>query len=346
MGKKTSQFERGKAIVLLRPGEATVKEIPFCPVEDESIVIQTKWSGISTGTEMACYSGEAAGEGVWYPCVPGYEEVGEVVYVGPKAQVSNDGRAFKVGDRVMANEIRKFPEQMGAWGGQCGYAIKTRVGAMDLPAHIPDNVSYEEAVVAYLACVAKKGLDMTGVNKGETVLVTGCGNVGLSAIQLARIMGAGKVLAGDIRPCRLKLAKPYADALIDLSRPDAKEQILAAGGGKLPDLVDECSGNPDAVNACADYVRPGGRVHLQGQYRQPIIITRYARWNCSDLRISCSIALKPGGKEEVLKLVSEGKLDVKNLYTKVYAVDDAPAAYKDLAANRYDILKILFKWEN
>ncbi|MCM8829397.1 MAG: zinc-binding dehydrogenase [Candidatus Omnitrophica bacterium] len=341
-------YEKGKAIIFKRPEEAEVKEIKFAEVDDETIVVKTKYSGISTGTEMAVYSGETGGEGVWYPCIPGYEEVGEVVYVGEKAFTTNKGEKLKIGDRVMANEVRYYPDYMAAWGGQCSYAIKnpkTSPALMDRPAKIPDNVSYQEAVVAYLASVAKKGIDKVKILPGETVIVIGMGVIGLSAVQLAKLYGAGKVIATDILEPRLKLAKKYTDYIVNTSSPNSTKQLLEMNNGEKADVVIECSGDPSAVNKLFDYIKPGGRVHLQGQYRQPVIITRYARWNCSDLTVSATIALNPGGKEEILKLISEGKFDAKSLYTEEVFVDDAPKAYKKLKENK-EILKILLKWED
>lgn len=341
-------FEKGKAIIFEQARTPAIKKIRFAKADDESIVVRTKYSGISSGTEMAVYSGEACNDGVTFPCVPGYENVGEVIYVGKKAFNSIKGEAFEVGDRVMANECRFFPDYCAAWGGQCEYSIKNPVTspcAMDRPAKIPAEVSYEEAVVAYLACVAKKGIDMVNIRSGETVLITGLGCVGLSALQLAKLKGAGKVIAADIRECRLKLPRKYTDYVLDISHPDSADLIREMNDGKLADVVIECSGNPAAVNPIADYVRAGGRVHLQGQYRQPIIITKYWRWNCSDLRISCSVATNGGIKEEILQLIAEGKFDAKSLYSKVYDIGRAVAAYEELEQNRYDLLKILFKWE-
>ena len=342
------EYEKGKAIIFVKPKEARIKDIRLAEVDEETIVVKTKYSGISTGTEMAVFNGEESGDEVWYPCVPGYEEVGEVVYVGKKAFKTNTGETLKVGDRVMANEVRYYPDYMAAWGGQCGYAIKnpkTSPALMDRPAKIPDNVSYQEAVCAYLAGVAKKGIDMVGGNKGECFLVIGMGLIGLSAVQLAKIYGAGRVIAADINDTRLKVAKRFTEYTIDLKKPDPIKELLDMNDGKKVDVVIEASGNPKVVDDVFDYVRPGGRIHLQGQYRQPIIITRYARWNCSDLRVSASIAINPGDKEAVLRLISEGKLEVKGLWTKEYYVDDAQKAYEEVNKNKYDILKILFKWE-
>ena len=340
--------EKGKAVIFKRPKEVEIREIRFAEVDDETIVVKTKYSGISTGTEMAVYRGEANWEGVWYPCVPGYEEVGEVVYVGKKAFKTNKDEILKVGDRVMANEVRYYPDYMAAWGGQCEYAIKnpkTSPALMDRPAKIPENVSYQEAVIAYLASVAKKGIDMVKINEGDSVLIIGMGVIGLSAIQLAKIYKAGKVIAADINETRLKIAKKYTEFVVDLRNKNPLREIIEINDGKKVDVVIEASGNVKVVDEIFDYVRPAGRIHLQGQYRQPIVITRYSRWNCSDLVVSASIALKPGDKEEILKLISQGKFDAKGLYTKEYFIDEAPKAYKELEENKYDILKILFKWE-
>ncbi|MCM8771834.1 MAG: zinc-binding dehydrogenase [Candidatus Omnitrophica bacterium] len=342
-------YKKGKAVIFKKPKEVEIREIRLAEVDDGTIVVKTKYSGISTGTEMAVYRGEASWEGVWYPCVPGYEEVGEVVYVGKNAFKTNKGETLKVGDRVMANEVRYYPDYMAAWGGQCEYAIKNQKTSpylMDRPAKIPENVSYQEAVIAYLASVAKKGIDMVKVNEGESFLVIGMGVIGLSAVQLLKkIYKTGKVIAGDINDTRLKIAKKYTDFVVDLRCKNPLKEIMDMNDGKKVDVVFEASGNPKVIDEIFDYVRPGGRIHLQGQYRQPIVITRYSRWNCSDLVVSASIALNPGDKEEILKLISEGKFDAKSLYTKEYFIDDAYKAYKELEDNKYDILKILFKWE-
>jgi len=344
-----NDYQKGKAIVFEKPRKAVVKEIALGEVDEETIVVKTKYSGISSGTEMAVYTGKGAWEGAWfYPCVPGYEEVGEVVYVGAKAFTDNNGGKFQVGERVMANEVRYYPNLFAAWGGQCSYAIKNPVTSpapADRSAKIPPNVSYQEAVVAYLACVAKKGIDMVEIHPGESVLIIGMGNIGLSAVQLAKLQGAGKVIAADIRKSRLILAEKYTEYTLDLSYPDAEKSLREMNDGKETDVVIECSGNPTVINSLPKYIRAGGRIHLQGQYRHPIIITEYARWNCKDLRISCSIALNPGDKEEILGLISQRKFEAKSLYTKEYPVEKAPEVYEELFKNRYDILKILFQWE-
>lgn len=338
---------KGKAIVFDARCSAVVKEIDFPEVTEDSIVVKTTYSGVSFGTDMSLYEEQAfPSSNLSYPLVPSYEEVGEVIYVGKDAPWKNGDTPFKVGDRVMANEVRYFPGLCAAWGGSAAYAVKNRKTApfpADEVVKIPDNVSYEEAVVAYLGAVALKGVQMVGINPGDTVMVVGCGCVGISAMQLARIYGAGRIIAADIHANRLEGAKKFADALILLDGNDM-QKVMDNNGGRQADVVIECSGNPDAVSPLADYVRPGGRVHLQGQYRSPITIVEYQRWNCSDLHITCSIATNAGCKGEVLKYISEGRFDAK-LWDEVVPVEQAPETYAKIEKDRYKYLKFIYKWD-
>ena len=338
---------KGQAIVFEERCKAVVKEIDFPEVTEDSIVVKTTYSGVSLGTDMSLYEEQAfPSSNLSYPLVPSYEEVGEVIYVGKDAPWKNGDEPFKVGDRVMANEVRYFPGLCAAWGGSAAYAVKNKKTApfpADEVVKIPDNVSYEEAVVAYLGSVALKGVQMVGITPGDTVMVVGCGCVGISAMQLARIYGAGRIIAADINANRLEYAGKFADATILLDGND-QQKVMDCNGGKQADVVIECSGNPDAVSPLADYVRPGGRVHLQGQYRSPITIVEYQRWNCSDLHITCSIATNAGCKGEVLKYISEGKFDAK-LWDEVVPVEQAPEVYAKIEADRYKYLKFIYKWD-
>jgi threonine dehydrogenase-like Zn-dependent dehydrogenase len=254
----------------------------------------------------------------------------------------------------MMNDIDGYPDYCSAWGGQVEIGIKNLKAVQEtcsMPAIIPKNVSYQEAVVAYLACVAKKGINRVGVKEGEVFLVTGMGNVGLSAVQFAKLKGA-KVIAMDIHESRLKLAAKYTKFLINSSKQDPVKALAEFTNGKLADVVFECSGDSAIVGELYKFLREGGwgrndegaRVHLQGDYPERITIFPYENWLPKNANVSITCALRPGTKEEVLDLISKGKFDAKSLYTKEYNIDDAPDAYKDLKKNRYDILKILFKW--
>jgi len=347
--------EKAKAIVVEKPRLAVVKEIPVCPVDDETVIVKTTYSAISTGTEMKVWSGLSGSLGgeLWYPLVPGYEEVGEVVHVGKKSKYN-----LKVGDRVMANECRYFPEHCHAWGGQCGLAIKnskTSPSPFYYPVRIPDNVSYQEAVIAYLATVAHKGINRVKPKKGQTVFVIGMGMIGISWIQLAKLAGC-RVIAMDINDRRLKLGAKFADEVIDGKSYDPVGALRKLTKDKMADLIVECSGDHTGVTDLFKYLKDGGwglddepgYIHLQADYPWPVTIAPYQKWFTKNVNMSLTCALQPGGKEAILKLISEGKFDAKTILdsdmTPEMPVDSAPKAYEMVDQSKKDIFKVILKW--
>ena len=349
-------FKKAKVIILTRPRQAVVvSDAAMAEVDDASIVVETAMTGISLGTEMKLYRGLSIDKGheVWYPLVPGYESVGTVVRVGPKAQ-SQDGYLPRVGDRVMANEIRHFPDYCAAWGGQTGLAIKnaqTAGGAGDALAKIPDGVSFEQAICAYLPAVALKGLGRLKPRDGETILVIGCGQVGLAAIQLCKMLAKCRVIAVDTVSIRAERARPFADFVVDASRTDPVKAVREITEGRGVDAIDECSGNPDVINTLRMYLKGGGwgrddepgRIHLQGDYPRPIILTPYQDWFVTNATLTMSCALGPGHKNEILALIAAGRF--KTAWGPVYAVDEAPQAYADTDRNYFETVKPILRWK-
>ncbi|OHB57625.1 MAG: hypothetical protein A2Y12_17930 [Planctomycetes bacterium GWF2_42_9] len=351
-------MEKANAIIVDRPRNASIEEIKLPQINDESIVIRTTYSAISTGTEIKVWNGKTGklGGALWYPLVPGYEQVGIVEYVGPKARKTALGEILKVNDRVMANEVRRYPDFCAAWGGQIGMSVKnatTSSSPFDMPAKIPDALSFQDAVVCYLAAVAKKGIDKIGLKKNETVIVIGMGAVGLSALQLATLAGT-KTIAMDKSSWRLERAKPFCAMSLcaDASHEDIVEKIESLTNGKMADVVIEASGDSAVVNNLRKLIRDGGweleddggRIHLQGDYPEPICFTPYQEWFNRNLRISMTCALKAGDKESILKLASEGKFNTKVLYDKEISFKEAPSEYAELEKHRDHRMKTVLKW--
>jgi len=354
--KNKIMFSKAKAVIIERPFHASVREIRLPEVDESSIVIRTVWSAITTGTELKTWNGKTGklGGKLWYPLVPGYEQVGYVEYVGPKAKATATGEILKVGDRVMANECRVYPDYCAAWGGQVGLTVKNSVtssGVSDMPAKIPEGVSFQEAVVAYLGAVAKKGVDKVGIYAGDTVVVIGMGAVGLSALQLAKLKGA-KTIAIDISQWRVARVKKYADFIVNCDGAKAYKAVADITNGRMADVVIEASGDSAVVNSLCTLISEGGwerdddggRIHLQGDYPDPISITQYSQWFNRNLRISTSCAFKPGDKEYVLELIREGKFDARILWDKEITLEEVPDEYPSLEANHATRIKTLIKW--
>jgi S-(hydroxymethyl)glutathione dehydrogenase/alcohol dehydrogenase len=144
------------------------------------------------------------------------------------------------------------------------YCVVPEPGAIAVPREIPFD----------RACLIGCGV-MTGVGAatrkaqvepGASVLVIGCGAVGLNAIQGANIAGADTVIAADTSDLKLDRAKQFgADTRVDALAPDAVERIRAMTGGRGPDYVFEAAGHASAFRLALEAVRPGGQVVFLGK---------------------------------------------------------------------------------
>jgi threonine 3-dehydrogenase len=100
---------------------------------------------------------------------------------------------------------------------------------------------------------------------GGTVLVLGCGPIGCFAVGIARAAGAAKVIASDINPKRLELARRMgAHALLNASQNDVPARVAELTQGEGADLVCEMSGHDRAIRQAFSCVRLGGRINLLG----------------------------------------------------------------------------------
>ena len=148
------------ATVIERPGEAAFREVTLTPKRDDTVVCKTRMSAISTGTDMKTYHGMQHPEQCYYPLVPGYENMGVILEEGAYAP------RLKKGDRVMINECRIYQDVCAAWGGGTLLVHKDSVnagGAGDPLCKVPDNVTDEQAVLAYLFLYAKGSISLVNL---------------------------------------------------------------------------------------------------------------------------------------------------------------------------------------
>lgn len=342
-------YKTTRAVVIERPHYANLRQIKLTEPMPDAYVCQTLFSAISTGTDMKTYKGMQHPEQCYYPLVPGYETAGIVVAKGPEARVDLD-----IGDRVMINECRKYGDVCAAWGGGSEFTIKdsnTTNNQFDYSVKLPDNLTYEQGVLAYLACVPLKGIKRLTLRPNETVVVIGAGMVGISAMQELKILEPSlQVIAVERNAFRRSIAANYAD--IVCSPEDAVSVIHDATNGKMADQLMECSGNPEVVGTLHRFIKDGGwedddipaHIHLQGDYPDKIIFDHYHRWFVKNATITMTCALRAGCKEQVLQWMSEGKFNTSKLPIEVWPVSKCKEAFEHQDKAGADCFKILLDW--
>jgi S-(hydroxymethyl)glutathione dehydrogenase/alcohol dehydrogenase len=223
------------------------------------------------------------------PVVLGHEGAGVVVEAGP------DVSAVRVGDRVVLNWAPACREcwfcEHGepylcqnagrAWGrsharladgspvypglGVGGFAAETVVDAASC-VPLPDDVPMTEA--ALLGCAVLTGVgavrNAAKVRPGESVVVFGLGGVGLSAVQGARIAGAGQVIAVDPAAGKADLARRLGATEVLQPGPELGKRIRSLTGGRGADHAIECVGRADTIRTAWSSTRRGGQTTVVG----------------------------------------------------------------------------------
>jgi len=266
------------------------------------------------------------------PMVLGHEIAGVIASVGKNVT------RVSVGDRVTVDAVigcgvcdlcKLGRIQFCAKGFECG--ITSDGGSQDfliVPEKnvyaIPDSMSFEEAAI--LDMEVYNAVEKCGINTNESVLVLGAGPIGLIACQVARLLGAGRIILSDPLTDRLNAAE--AIGMADIYHLASEDNIDNGRlGTSTMDVVIDCAGTAASTRQALDAVRPGGRVLLYGVYEHAIDQFDMNQVVLKDLVIFGSQSDRTGW-EKIIELVSSGALNLKVLITHTFPLEDAPRAYE------------------
>jgi D-arabinose 1-dehydrogenase-like Zn-dependent alcohol dehydrogenase len=267
-----------------------VREFAEPTLEPGSVLLRTLYSEVC-GTDVHIWHGRLAG--VPYPIIPGHVSVGTAERVRGEVRAV-DGAPVREGDRLAFFDVHRTcgrcractvtrtptrcqarrvygitdPAAEGLFGGwaQAIY-LEPGVTIAALPASVPPE-TYISGGCGLITAV--HAIDRAAIVLGDTVLVQGTGAVGLSAIALARLAGAARVIAFGAPADRLALARAMgADVIVDVHDTTIEERratVHAATGGFGVDVAIEAAGSARAVEEALDLIRDGGRYVIAGHY--------------------------------------------------------------------------------
>nr|CAI78859.1 6-hydroxycylohex-1-ene-1-carboxyl-CoA dehydrogenase [uncultured bacterium] len=165
------------------------------------------------------------------------------------------------------------------------------------------------------------------VKPGDTVVVFGCGGVGINAVQMASAAG-GYVIAVDINPRKLEWAREFGAAkTVDASKVDrvSKEIKKLTGGGA--DIAMEVIGNPRTIEQAFECVRVGGRLCVVGYTHEAISIVA-GKIMFKELEIVGSLGCRPVDYVPLIRMVEQGKIDLKRQVTHRFGLDELGQAFE------------------
>jgi threonine 3-dehydrogenase len=277
MSVPTQEPSRVKALVKEKAGPGLkLTNVPEPTIRDDEVLIRVKRAGVC-GTDVHIYEWDDWARGrVKPPIVVGHEFAGEVVRVG---SLVGD---VKEGDRVTAEghivdgrcllcrtgnaHVCPFTSIIGVDRDGC-FAEYIAMPAVNVW-HLDDGVSFEIGGIHDPMGNAFHTALTAGV-PGATVLITGCGPIGLFAVGICRAAGASRVIASDVNETRLALARRMGAH--DTVKPNEAEAVVKRHTANLGvDVVLEMSGVPSAIHQALALVRVGGRVQMLGIPAKPM----------------------------------------------------------------------------
>jgi propanol-preferring alcohol dehydrogenase len=224
-----------------------------------------------------------------------------------------------------------------------GYADLVRVPARN--AHpLPDFVPFEQgAIMMCSSATALHALRKARVAAGETVAVFGIGGLGVSAIQLARALGAARVYAVDVNPAKLALAKRHGAIPIDAKRSDPVRAIREATAGRGVDAALELVGFARTMEQAVESLAPQGRAALAGLTQERMTIAPYRdvlNREAEIIGVSDHLAAEIA---ELMRFVERGELDLGAAVTRVVPLEAAAinGVLDDLEAFRDDVRSVI-----
>ena len=156
-----------------------------------------------------------------------------------------------------------------------GYAEFIAVAERSL-FHLPDEISFEQgAILMCSSATSLHALNKTRLRAGETFAVFGIGGLGVSAVQLGKVLGASKVFAVDINQPKLQLAERFGALAVNAAESDPVEQIRAQTNGRGVDVALELIGLPATMQQAVQSLAILGRAGLVGLTQKTLEIVPY-----------------------------------------------------------------------
>lgn len=181
---------------------------------------------------------------------------------------------------------------------------------------LPESVPFEHgAIMMCSSATALHALRRGRLHTGETVAVFGCGGLGVSAVQLARALGARDVFAVDIADDKLALARALGAMAIDARAGDPVAAIRKATLGAGVDVTLDLVGRPDTTQAAVRVLSPQGRAVLVGLTGAKVTLDPYREILGPEAELIGSNDHTLPELLELIAFVERGRLDLSHAVT-------------------------------
>jgi D-arabinose 1-dehydrogenase-like Zn-dependent alcohol dehydrogenase len=190
--------------------------------------------------------------------------------------------------------------------------------------HLPVSIPFEHgAVMMCSSATSLHALRRGRLVRGETVAVIGVGGLGISAVQLARALGASAVYAVDRDDAKLATAARFGAVPVDASGGDAVARVRAHTGGRGVDVALELVGNPVTMRQALQMCGVHGRAVIAGLSRDAMALDSYSELLGPEAELIGSNDHLLSEVEELIGLAERGALDLRDVVVRSVPLDAA-----------------------
>jgi 2-desacetyl-2-hydroxyethyl bacteriochlorophyllide A dehydrogenase len=329
-------------VVFTGPNRVVIEDRSVPEPGRQEVLIETRASLISTGTELSILTGRADPGSVWdaisrYPFVPGYSNIGTVKSVGPGVDEA------WLGQRVATR------------GKHAHFVVQPASGIRPIQRA---ELSDAQASFFTIAEVVMNGVRRGNVLWGEAVVVFGLGLLGQLTVRFCRLAGARPVVAVDVAERRLACLPADRPVVgVNPTRADVPEAVRHATRGRMADVVFEVTGNAGLIPSQFAALRTQGRMVILSSPLGKTAFDFHDLCNRESYTIigahdfSHPAQATPDNPwtnqrdaELFFDLAADGELDVETLISHRAPFSEAPALYARLVEDRGELLGVVLDW--
>ena len=336
-----------KAAVLEALDRMALKEVPTPKVDADSALLRVESVAVCGSDIRIFHHGNPR---VKPPAIIGHEVAGVVVEVGKNVTRVKPGQSVAIGADVPCGQCHWCRDGLGnncAINYAIGYQIPGAFAEyMLLPKLVLDEgpvtpfsetLSFDEAALAEPLACAVNGLEIVGMSLAKTIVIIGLGPIGCMMLDLARVLGATKVIGIQRSRLRMEIARSYgADLYIASEEEDPVKRVLEETGGEGADVIVTTCGSVEAHEQAVEMVAHRGWINLfggLGRDARPMTLLSN-KIHYKECFLTGSHGCVPRQHEMAVKLLEKGMVRVKPLITNHFPLEKIHEAFATMESRK------------
>ena len=332
--------------VMTAPKKIEFRKVSIPEPEENQVLVKIMKIGVC-GSDIHVYHGTHPFTS--YPVTQGHELSAKVVKLGANVKEFQVGQKVTIEPQVYCGKC--YPcthgkynlcEELKVMGFQTtGTASEYFAVDSSKVTALPENMTYNEGAMIEPLAVTVHAARRFDDLKGAKVAILGCGPIGILLAQSCRALGAEQVMITDVSDYRLELAKKCGvDFAVNTLKKDFGEAMVEAFGKDKADVIYDCAGNNITMGQAIKYARKGSTIILVAVFGK-IATVDLAVLNDHELDLNTTMMYRHEDYVEAIRLVGEGKIQLKPLMSKHFSFADYQKAYEYIDANKETTMKVL-----